>query len=73
MGFNGPKLGPKEAEKVQRAWTNEQKHGHSIIPKQAGNNKGATQAGHRPPGAQRPIHHTAVYREPDEDTDEFSQ
>jgi len=44
--FDGPRLGPEEATKNTREFTEEQlKAGHGIIGLQAGSNKGASQAG----------------------------
>ena len=45
-GFDGPTLGPKQAEGEQREWSEEQlKAGQGIIGLQMGTNKGASQAG----------------------------
>uniref|UniRef100_A0A6B2G2D8 Transgelin n=1 Tax=Myxobolus squamalis TaxID=59785 RepID=A0A6B2G2D8_MYXSQ len=45
-GFKGPSLGPKEATKHQRDFTEEQmKQGDTIIGLQMGSNKGANQSG----------------------------
>lgn len=44
--WNGPKLGPKPADLNEREFTEDQlKAGQTIIGLQAGQNKGATQAG----------------------------
>ncbi|XP_065057783.1 myophilin-like [Rhopilema esculentum] len=45
-GFDGPTLGPKQAEGEKREWSEEQlKAGQGIIGLQMGTNKGASQAG----------------------------
>lgn len=67
MGYNGPRLGPKEAESVKREWP---KGGDTHIPLQSGTNKGATQSGQSPYGYPRQINHLPVFRAPDEDLDE---
>nr|CAD7458932.1 unnamed protein product [Timema tahoe] len=44
--WRGPSLGPRPSEEHKREWTEEQlRAGETIIGLQAGNNKGATQAG----------------------------
>ena len=45
-GYDGPTLGPKQAEAEKREWSEEQlKAGQGIIGLQMGTNKGASQAG----------------------------
>lgn len=45
-GYPGPGLGPKEADRNERNFTEEQlKAGNNIISLQMGSNKGASQAG----------------------------
>jgi len=45
-GYDGPTLGPKQAEGEKREWSDEQlKAGQNIIGLQMGTNKGASQAG----------------------------
>nr|XP_054757523.1 muscle-specific protein 20-like [Lytechinus pictus] len=46
VGYNGPTLGPEEATKNEREFTEEQlRAGEGVIGLQAGSNKGASQAG----------------------------
>ncbi|KII66241.1 Myophilin [Thelohanellus kitauei] len=46
LNFKGPVLGPKEAQKNEREFTEEQlREGEKIIGLQMGSNKGATQSG----------------------------
>ena len=46
QGYDGPTLGPKQAEGEKREWSEEQlKAGQGIIGLQMGTNKGASQAG----------------------------
>lgn len=56
-GYEGPKLGPKEAEANPREFTEDQlKQGRGEIGLQMGSNKGATQAGMSPYGKTRQIY-----------------
>lgn len=59
-GFNGPVLGPKEAEKQVRVFNKEQQKiaGQSVIGLQMGSNRGASQAGMTPYGLSRQIEKT---------------
>ena len=55
-GFSGPTLGPKEADKNKREFTEEQlREGQKVIGLQMGTNRGASQAGLTAYGATRQI------------------
>jgi hypothetical protein len=56
-GYEGPKLGPKEAEGQKREWSEEElRQGTSIVSLQMGTNKVASQQGMTPYGKQRQIY-----------------
>lgn len=56
-GYDGPKLGPKEAESQKREWSEEElRQGSSHISLQMGTNKVASQQGMTPYGKQRQIY-----------------
>lgn len=55
-GFDGPTLGPKEADKQERRFSQEQlKAGQNVIGLQMGTNKLATQSGMTPYGLPRQV------------------
>lgn len=56
-GYDGPKLGPKEAESQKREWTEEElRQGAGFVSLQMGTNKVASQQGMTPYGKQRQIY-----------------
>lgn len=56
-GYDGPKLGPKEAEGQKRDWTEEElRQGSGFVSLQMGTNKVASQQGMTPYGKQRQIY-----------------
>ena len=56
-GYDGPKLGPKEAEGEKREWSEEQmREGQNVIGLQMGSNRGASQQGMTPYGKQRQVY-----------------
>lgn len=56
-GYDGPKLGPKEAEGQKREWTEEERRqASSSISLQMGTNQVASQKGMTPYGKQRQIY-----------------
>ena len=56
-GYEGPKLGPKEAEGQKREWSEEElRQGASAVSLQMGTNQVASQQGMTPYGKQRQIY-----------------